>query len=126
MITRGRWPNLTAPFRPGGFWPLSVHINVLDVASAVAAAVRCATPPHVRLLLCAADIASARPTLDLIAERVAHVRWCGGEAYRTDRYRSLVDTSKAQRLLDWQPKYTWPGRLPEMQSLDQRCMSMKR
>jgi nucleoside-diphosphate-sugar epimerase len=96
--------------RAGNLWPLDVHIDVRDVATAVAAAVRCDAPPHSRLLLCASDIASTRPTMDLVAERVPKVRWNGDEGYRTDLYRSLVDTTKAQRLLGWQPIHTWPGR----------------
>jgi nucleoside-diphosphate-sugar epimerase len=93
-----------------GCWPLGVHISVHDVATAVAAAVRCDAPRHARLLLCAADIASERPTLELVAEHLPHVPWRGGGMYQTDRYRSLVDTSKAQSLLDWQPMNSWPGR----------------
>jgi UDP-glucose 4-epimerase len=92
------------------FWPLGVHIHVLDVASAVAAAVRCDAPQHARLLLCAADIASERPTLDLVAEHIPRVPWRGREMYQTDRYRSLVDTRKAQSLLGWWPVNLWPGR----------------
>jgi nucleoside-diphosphate-sugar epimerase len=99
-----------APPRPGGFWPLGVHIDVRDVATAVAAAVRCDAPAHTRLLLCAADIASARPTMDLVAERLPRIRWKRGDGDRTDPFRSLVDTAKAQRLLGWQPVHTWPGR----------------
>jgi UDP-glucose 4-epimerase len=103
---------LSKPAAPASsrFWPLGVHIDVFDVASAVAASVRCDAPQHTRLLLCAADIASERPTLDLVAEHIPHVPWRGREVYQTDRYRSLVDTSKAQSLLDWQPKHLWPGR----------------
>ena len=98
------------PPRPGNFWPLGVHIDVRDVATAVAAAVRCDAPAHTRLLLCAPDIASARPTMKLVSERVPQVRWNGDESYRADPYRSLVDTTKAQRLLGWKPIHTWPGR----------------
>jgi UDP-glucose 4-epimerase len=110
---------LSKPVAPASapFWPLGVHINVLDVANAVAAAVRCEAPRHARLLLCAADIASERPTLDLVAEHLPHVRWRGGEMYQTDRYRSLVDTSKARSLLDWQPMHLWPGRTSSHEAL---------
>jgi nucleoside-diphosphate-sugar epimerase len=99
-----------APPRSGTFWPLGVHIDVRDVATAVAAAVHCDAPAHTRLLLCAADIASDRPTMKLVAERVPEIRWNGDEGYRTAPYRSLIDTAKAQRVLGWQPVHTWPGR----------------
>jgi UDP-glucose 4-epimerase len=96
--------------RPGGVWALGVHINVVDVAEAAAAAVRCDAPAHSRMLLCAADIASDRPTLELVAERVPHIPWRGGREYSTEPFRSLIDTSKAQRILGWRSVCTWPGR----------------
>jgi nucleoside-diphosphate-sugar epimerase len=99
-----------APPRAGTFWSLGVHIDVRDVATAVAAAVRCDVPAHTRLLLCARDIASIRPTMDLVGERLPQVPWNGDKGYRADPYRSLIDTTKAQRLLGWQPVHTWPGR----------------
>jgi hypothetical protein len=48
--------------------------------------------------------------MKLVAERVPQVRWSGDQSYRADPYRSLVDTTKAQRLLGWKPIHTWPGR----------------
>jgi nucleoside-diphosphate-sugar epimerase len=99
-----------APPRPGTFWPLGVHIDVRDVATAVAAAVRCEAPSHSRLLLCASDIASTRPTMDLVAERLPEVRWKNGKGVSGDPFRPLIDTTEAQRLLGWRPVHTWPGR----------------
>jgi nucleoside-diphosphate-sugar epimerase len=87
-----------------------VHIHVLDVAEAVAAAIRCDAPPHTRMLLCAPDIASDRPTLELVAERVCHISWRGGDDFRADPFRSLVDIRKAERIMGWKPIHTWPGR----------------
>jgi UDP-glucose 4-epimerase len=100
----------TVPFRPGSVWSLGVHIHVLDVAEAVAAAVHCDAPPHTRMLLCAPDIASDRPTLELVAERVPHIPWRGGDDFRADPFQSLVDIRKAERILGWKPIHTWPGR----------------
>lgn len=97
-------------FRPGSVWALGVHINVLDLAEAIAAAVRCTAPAHSRVLLCAADIASAQPTLQLVAERAPHIPWRGGQEYDADPFRALVDISKAQQILNWRPVHTWPGR----------------
>ena len=99
-----------APFKTGNVWSLGVHIHVLDVAGAVAAAVRCDAPPHARMLLSAADIASDRPTLELVAERVPHIPWRGGNEYRADPFRSLIDIRKAEHVLGWKPIHTWPGR----------------
>ncbi len=98
-----------APPRAGTFWPLGVPIDVRDVATAVAAAVRCGAPAHSRLLLCAADIASGRPTMDLVAERVPEVRWNGDEGYRTDPSRSLIDTTR-RNACSVSSVHTWPGR----------------
>lgn len=100
----------SAPLHPGSVWSLGVHINVLDVAEAVAAAIRCDARPHARMLLCAPDIAADRPTLELVAERVPHIPWRGGDEYRADPFRSLIDIRKAERILGWKPIHTWPGR----------------
>jgi UDP-glucose 4-epimerase len=97
-------------YRPEGFWALGVHLNVLDLAEAVAAAVRCEAPPHSRMLLCAADIASTQPTAQLVAERTPHIPWRGGQEYEADPFRALVDISKAEQILNWRPVHTWPGR----------------
>lgn len=91
-------------------WHLGVHIHVLDLADAVAAAVGCPPVGHCRILLCAADIADRQPTLDLVAARLPQVPWRGGEEFRRDPYRALVDINRAQKVLGWSPRRTWPGR----------------
>jgi len=103
---------LTAPeWQPGkGHWHLGVHIDLRDVATATRAAVECAARGHHRLLLCAADIAARRPTLELVASILPDVPWRGGPEYGRDPYRSLIDTSRAARVLGWTPQHTWPGR----------------
>jgi nucleoside-diphosphate-sugar epimerase len=95
----------------GAAWSLGVHLHVDDLASATAAAATCHAPPHVRLLLCAADIADRRPTLDLVAQNLPHIPWRGGAEFRHDPHRSLVDTRRAEAILHWRPKHDWPGRL---------------
>jgi len=94
----------------GSLWAMGVHIHVLDLADAVAAAVGCPPVGHCRVLLCATDIADRRPTLDLVAARLPHVAWRGGDEFRRDPYRALVDISRAQKILGWSPRRTWPGR----------------
>jgi UDP-glucose 4-epimerase len=93
-----------------GPWHLGVHIDLRDVAAATVAAVECPARGHHRLLLCAADIAAKRPTLELVASILPDVPWRGGPEYERDPYRSLIDISRAQRLLDWWPRHRWPGR----------------
>jgi len=100
------------PRAPGVPWHLGVHIDVRDVADAIVAAAGRPVPKHVRLLLCAADIADRRPTLELVAENAPHVPWRGGPEYeyKEQPFRGLIDISRARRILGWEPRYTWPGR----------------
>jgi nucleoside-diphosphate-sugar epimerase len=91
-------------------WALGVHIDVRDVADAVAAAVSCDCPAHARVLLSAPDIASVRPTLEIVAARAPRVPWRGGVEYQEDPFRSLIDLGNAKRILGWQPRHRWPGR----------------
>lgn len=94
----------------GRSWHMGVHVHLADVTDAIAKSVVCASPPHTRLLLCAADIADRRPTLELVAEHLPGVPWRGGAAYETDPFRSLIDVDRARRILGWEPRRTWPGR----------------
>ena len=94
----------------GGHWHLGVHIDVRDVATACAAALTCTAPRHERLLLSAADIAAHVPTRELVAKYLPDVEWRGGAEYDQDPYRSLVDIGRAQRVLGWTPRHTWPAR----------------
>jgi UDP-glucose 4-epimerase len=96
-----------------GHWHLGVHLHENDLADAVAAAVLCQVQGHVRLLLCAADIADRRPTIELVAAKLPHVPWRGGREFDDEPYRALVDTNRAQTILGWQPRHTWPGRAAE-------------
>ncbi|HUN74880.1 MAG TPA: NAD(P)-dependent oxidoreductase [Steroidobacteraceae bacterium] len=95
---------------PGSVWHLGVHVDVRDVAQATVAAVATHFRGHVRLLLCAADIASSRPTLELVREKMSHVPWRGGPEYEADPYRGLVDIGHLERVLGFRPRYRWPGR----------------
>jgi len=96
----------------GGRWHLGVHIDVRDVATACAAALTCAASRHERLLLSAADIAAHEPTRELVSKYLPEVEWRGGAEYDRDPYRSLVATGRAQRVLGWTPRHTWPARNP--------------
>jgi UDP-glucose 4-epimerase len=98
-------------WQPGrGPWHMGVHIDLRDVAVATVAAVECRARGHHRLLLCAADIAARRSTLELVRSILPGVPWRGGVEYERDPYRSLIDTGRAERVLDWRPQYRWPGR----------------
>jgi nucleoside-diphosphate-sugar epimerase len=103
-------------WRPGGgsCWHLGVHIDARDVATACAAALTCPPFGHERVLLSAPDVASSRPTRELVAAYLADVEWRGGAEYDSDPYRSLVDLRHAQSVLGWTPRYGWPGRTTAM------------
>jgi UDP-glucose 4-epimerase len=102
--------NPPRPAVPGAVWHLGVHVDLRDVAAATVAAVNTSFRGHVRLLVCADDIADRRPTLELVAERLKHVPWRGGPEFDRDPYRSLVDTSHIEHVLGFRPQYRWPGR----------------
>jgi nucleoside-diphosphate-sugar epimerase len=98
------------PSAPGAVWHMGVHIDLRDVADATVAAVNSPFRGHTRLLLCADDIADRRPTRELVAERLGRVEWRGGPEYEEDPYRSLIDTSLAEKVIGFRPKHRWPGR----------------
>jgi len=89
---------------------MGVHIDVRDVAEATLRAVETPFRGHVRLLLCASDIADRRPTLELLAERLPHVEWRGGREFSDDPFRALIDCRRAEEVLGFRPRYGWPGR----------------
>jgi nucleoside-diphosphate-sugar epimerase len=98
------------PATPGVVWHMGVHIDVRDVAEATVRAVETPFRGHVRLLLCASDIAERRPTLELVAERVPHVEWRGGREFVAEPFRGLIDCARAEQVLGFRPRYGWPGR----------------
>jgi len=103
---------MSAP-RPAGFgtaWHMGVHVDVRDVAEATLRAVETTFRGHVRLLLCANDIADQRPTLELVAEHLPHIDWRGGREFTAEPFRSLIDCSRAQEILGFRPRHGWPGR----------------
>lgn len=97
------------PPAPGAAWHLGVVVDVRDVAAAFAAALTCPDPGHVRLLLCADEIASDRPTAQVVREHLPHVPWTTGEP-AADSSTALVDTSAAKAVLGWTPEHGWPDR----------------
>jgi nucleoside-diphosphate-sugar epimerase len=113
VLDETRYPTLAAgpelPPARGSHWHLGVWVDVDDVAAAVLAALTCPDPGHARLLLCAADIGSERPTAELVAEHLPDVPWRGPELEPGSR-RALVDTTGARELLGWEPNVTWADR----------------
>lgn len=108
-----RYPDLAAgselPAVPGAPWHLAVWIDVDDVAEAIVAATVGTFEGHTRLLLCADDIGSDRPTADLLGEHLPAVPWRGAPLDPGSR-RALVDSARARELLGWSPRWTWVDR----------------
>lgn len=102
-------PELPQPGRAAS-WHLGVFVDVSDVADAVALSLACPDPGHVRALLCADDVASARPSAELAAEHVPGVPWRGGAQYAPGSRAALVDCAVAREALGWTPRVTWAER----------------
>jgi nucleoside-diphosphate-sugar epimerase len=92
------------------FWELGGFVDVRDVATAVQQALAVPLAGHHRALLCAADIAATRPSLEMAARLAPSVPVVDAAPFRRDPWRALVDCSVAAGVLGWQPRYTWAGR----------------
>jgi hypothetical protein len=65
---------------------------------------------HHRALLCAADIAATRPSLEQAARITPDVPIRDRARYQSDPWRALVDCSVAETVLGWRPAHRWSGR----------------
>ena len=90
------------------FWEYGCVVYVSDVAAAVACALACPDPGHVALGVNAPDVSSAELTSrELVAKLLPTVPWRGGDAFDRDPFRALMDTSRAQALLEWKARVRW-------------------
>ena len=104
-------PGRELPMPPGAAsWHLGVFVDVADVADAVALSLSAPDGRHVRALLCAEDIASARPSAGSAAEYLPGVPWRAGAAYPAESRRALIDCAVARDELGWTPHVTWAER----------------
>lgn len=112
----GQYGRIEAQWRgdPGSewtpFWEYGAFVDVRDVALAVSLALTVPLAGHHRLLLCAADIAASRPSLDLVAQLAGGVPVRDSGRYRAEPWRALFDCSAAATILGWRPSYSWSGR----------------
>jgi UDP-glucose 4-epimerase len=97
------------------FWEYGAFVDVRDVAAAVDLALTVPLAGHHRALLCAADIASTGPSLELAARLTPGVPVTDPDRYRADPRAALIDCSAAAAVLGWRPAYRWSrrGRAPE-------------
>ena len=90
------------------YWEFGAFVDVLDVATAVEAALTVPLHGHHRALLCAADIAATGTALELAARLAPAVPVNDIARYAADPWCALVDCSVARRVLGWQPARGWP------------------
>jgi nucleoside-diphosphate-sugar epimerase len=91
-------------------WHLGAFVDVGDVADAVVAGLACADPGHARLLLCASEVGSTRPSAELAAQFFPGVPWRDGRPFEDGSREALVDCRAARELLGWQPRQGWLDR----------------
>jgi nucleoside-diphosphate-sugar epimerase len=92
------------------YWEYGAFVDVRDVATAVELALMVPLTGHHRALLCAADIAATKPSLDSAAQLTPAVPIKDQVLYRADPWRALVDCSTAEAVLGWKPRYRWSTR----------------
>ncbi len=92
------------------FWEYGAFVDVRDVAAAVELALTVPLTGHHRAVLCAADIAATRPSLDLAAQLAPTVPVRDLARFRADPSCALVDCSTAEAFLGWRPRYRWSAR----------------
>jgi nucleoside-diphosphate-sugar epimerase len=89
------------------FWEYGAYIDVRDVAAAVECALAPSVTGHHRLLLTALDAWTSAPSRQMAHRLLPAVPWRGGSEYAAEPQRSLVDVSRAIRVLGWTPRYSW-------------------
>jgi UDP-glucose 4-epimerase len=104
--TEARW-RAEARLEWEPFWEYGAFVDVRDVATAVERTLTVPLAGHHRALLCAADIAASKPSLDLAAQLAPDVPIKERARYREDPWRALVDCTVAEAIFGWRPSYRW-------------------
>ena len=111
--TAARWgAEPTSEWDP--FWEYGAFVDVRDVATAVELALAVPLAGHHRALLCAADIAASKPSLDLASQLAAGVPVTDRARYQASPRRALIDCLTAETILGWRPSYRWANRGPRI------------
>lgn len=87
---------------PDAWRDLWAYIDARDAAAGFVAALDWQEPGHLRAFLSAADTYSTTPSADLVT-----ARWNAGLAAGLQGFRSVIDTSLAQKALGWRPRHSW-------------------
>ncbi|KAA9399838.1 NAD(P)-dependent oxidoreductase [Haloarcula sp. CBA1130] len=83
------------------------YVHATDAVSLVEAAVEATFDGHERLWVSAPDTSAETPSAELAAELYADADYRGPTADDENPYAALIDTTKAERLLDWKPTWSW-------------------
>jgi len=89
------------------FWEYGAFLDVRDAASAAMAALALPESGYTAALLCADDILSMRPSIEMADMLLPGVPFKDTARYDIDPYCSLVTAARAKKLLHWQPVYRW-------------------
>ncbi len=98
-----RWRQYARRDIPGDFKGLWGYVDIRDVVDAVVKSIAVTWKGHEAFFICAADTSSAVPTMELVKAVYPDVPL----KCELQDHEGLFDLSKAKRLLNWQPKYSW-------------------
>jgi len=88
---------------------LFAYVHVSDMVELVARAVTAAFQGHERFWVSAPDTVTETPTAEVVESVFPDAERRDG--FPEEEYAALVDTSKAESLLEWTPEWRWRERL---------------
>jgi UDP-glucose 4-epimerase len=90
------------------YWEYGAFIDIRDLSRATIRALICPFEGFGCFLVAAADITtSGKNSRELVQSICPDVEWRGGIEFQEKPYLSLIKTYNAQRVLQWEPEYTW-------------------
>jgi UDP-glucose 4-epimerase len=102
-------------FNTRDFWS---YVDVRDVCEAALLSLTAKIEGHQAFLLTADDVQGKMTTIELVEKYYTHLPWpkiSQQEYLEGQPYRSLVDCSKAKKMLGWQPKYSFRDPASELE-----------
>ncbi|MFU1779926.1 NAD-dependent epimerase/dehydratase family protein [Haloarcula japonica] len=86
---------------------LYAYVHTTDAVRLVERTVAASFDGHERIWISAPDTSAETPSAELAAELYPDADYQGPTADDENPYAPLIDTTKAERLLDWQPTWSW-------------------
>ncbi|EMA19654.1 NAD-dependent epimerase/dehydratase family protein [Haloarcula argentinensis] len=83
------------------------YVHATDAVTLVEAAIEASFDGHERLWVSAPDTSAETPSAELATELYPEADYRGPAADDENPYTALIDTSKAEQLLDWEPTWSW-------------------